>query len=150
MPKIDKEMEQFEKDLLQSIGEMKSGKHAAVHTPGQIEARKRGRPVGSVKAEPKVSTNVRFDQDVLVKMKATGPGWQTRLNDTMRVMVSGAAARNVRVAQSFWQSGGLANVVEEAKQVTRNAIEAAENRPPLNPTGRPSQGVSRPSTRKRA
>ena len=42
----DPEMKQFEKDLLQSIGEMKRGELAAVHTPEQIMARRtRGRPV---------------------------------------------------------------------------------------------------------
>ncbi|SFQ04115.1 BrnA antitoxin of type II toxin-antitoxin system [Variovorax sp. PDC80] len=88
MPRTkDKEMEQFEKDLLQSISEMKRGEFAAVHTPEQIEARKRGRPVGSVKAAPKVSTTIRFDPDVLEALKATGAGWQTRVNDTMRSVV---------------------------------------------------------------
>ena len=56
MPKTkDPDMEQFEKDLLQSIGEMKRGQHAAVHTPEQMAARKRGRPAGSTKSEPKAS-----------------------------------------------------------------------------------------------
>ncbi|MDQ0608220.1 hypothetical protein QFZ83_002391 [Variovorax sp. W1I1] len=59
MPKIDKEMARFEKDLLHSIGEMKRGEHAAVHTAEQIVARMRGRPVGTVKETPKVSTTIR-------------------------------------------------------------------------------------------
>ncbi len=45
---------------------------------------RRGRPVGSVKATPKVSTTIRFDADVLAKLKATGRGWQTRANDALR------------------------------------------------------------------
>ena len=40
MPKIDEEMVQFEKDLLQSIAQMKRGEHAAVHTAERIVARK--------------------------------------------------------------------------------------------------------------
>lgn len=32
----------------------------------------------------KVSTTIRFDADVLAAMKATGPGWQTRINDAVR------------------------------------------------------------------
>ena len=89
MPKTkDPDMEQFEKDLLQSIGEMKRGQHAAVHSPEQMAARKRGRPAGSTKAEPKVSTTIRLDAGVLEALKASGPGWQTRANDALREFVS--------------------------------------------------------------
>ncbi|QVL48711.1 MAG: BrnA antitoxin family protein [Thiocapsa sp.] len=35
----------------------------------------------------KVSTNIRFDADVLEAIKATGPGWQTRINDIVREYV---------------------------------------------------------------
>lgn len=91
MPKTkDPEMEQFEKDLLQSVGEMKRDEHAAVHTPAQIEARKRGRPAGSVKESPKVATTIRLDAEVLAALKESGPGWQTRVNDVLRDFVTGA------------------------------------------------------------
>jgi uncharacterized protein (DUF4415 family) len=53
---------------------MKRGQHAAVHTPEQMAARKRGRPAGSTKAEPKVSTTIRLDAGVLEALKASGPG----------------------------------------------------------------------------
>jgi uncharacterized protein (DUF4415 family) len=96
MPKIDKEMAQFEKDLLQSIEEMKRGEHAAVHTPAQIEARKRGRPAGSTKADAKVSTTIRLDAVVLEALKAAGPGWQTRANDALREMFVVKAAPRAR------------------------------------------------------
>ena len=42
--------------------------------------RSRGRPIGSAK-EP---VSIRFDTDVLAGLRATGRGWQTRVNDTMR------------------------------------------------------------------
>lgn len=45
---------------------------------------RRGRPVGSVKATPKVSTTIRFDADILAQLKASGRGWQTRVNDALR------------------------------------------------------------------
>lgn len=80
----DPEMEQFEKDLLQSIAEMKRGDYAAIHTPQDILARQRGRPVGSVKAGRKVQTTIRFDPDVLNALRAIGRGWQTRVNDVMK------------------------------------------------------------------
>ena len=51
---IDDELTEFERGLLESIGQAKRGEFAAVHTPKQIMAR-RGRPVGSVKADAKVA-----------------------------------------------------------------------------------------------
>ena len=40
---------------------------------------------GRPKAErPKVSTNIRLDQDVLDVLRATGAGWQTRVNTILR------------------------------------------------------------------
>jgi len=45
--------------------------------------RRVGRPSAEVR---KVSTTIRFDADVLEALKATGPGWQTRVNDAMRAL----------------------------------------------------------------
>jgi uncharacterized protein (DUF4415 family) len=70
--------------LREALAEAKAGKRAATHTPEQIAARKRGRPAGSTKADAKVSVTMRFDPEVVSALKATGPGWQTRVNDTMR------------------------------------------------------------------
>lgn len=42
---------------------------------------RRGRPH---KEAPKVPVKIRLDADVLTALKATGPGWQTRINDTLR------------------------------------------------------------------
>ena len=39
---------------------------------------------GPQKAPLKVPTTIRFDADVLVALKATGKGWQTRVNAVMR------------------------------------------------------------------
>jgi len=44
------------------------------------ERRRRGKG----KAQLKVLTAIRFDPDVLAALRATGRGWQTLLNDTMR------------------------------------------------------------------
>jgi len=42
---------------------------------------RRGRP----KAEnPKKLVSLRLDQDVIDGFRATGPGWQSRINDTLR------------------------------------------------------------------
>ena len=44
-----------------------------------------GRPPSAVR---KVSTTIRFDADLLAALKATGPGWQTRINDALRAYVA--------------------------------------------------------------
>ena len=70
----DPEVLEFEAALLRSVGQAVRGEFAAVHTPEQIAARKRSRPVGTVKANAKVSTTIRFDADVLDALTANGPG----------------------------------------------------------------------------
>lgn len=49
--------------------------NATVRLPGQR---------GKQKAPVKVATTIRFDADVLSGLKATGDGWQTRVNEAMR------------------------------------------------------------------
>lgn len=40
---------------------------------------------GRPKSEnPKVAVSLRLDQEVLASFKASGPGWQTRMNDALR------------------------------------------------------------------
>lgn len=72
----------FEDALLRSLDQAISGE-GALHTPDQIKAR-RGRPVGSLKVDKKVPTTIRFDADVLRALKASGRGWQSRVNQAMR------------------------------------------------------------------
>lgn len=80
----DAEKLQFMADLEQSLKEAKAGVYAAVHTPAEILARRRGRPVGSVQTVTKEPVKIRLDADVLAALRATGDGWQTRINDTLR------------------------------------------------------------------
>lgn len=71
--------------LRESLAEAKAGKFAAVHAPEVIEARRhRGRPVGSVQVTTKQAVKLRLDADVLAALRATGDGWQTRINDSLR------------------------------------------------------------------
>lgn len=81
-PILDPEVVEFEEALLRSLDQSMRGE-GRVNTTEQIAAR-RGRPVGSVKAKPKVPTTIRFDQDVLDALKASGRGWQTRVNEAVR------------------------------------------------------------------
>jgi uncharacterized protein (DUF4415 family) len=46
----------------------------------KLAARRRG----SGQSPRKVPTTIRFDADVLAALKASGKGWQTRVNDVMR------------------------------------------------------------------
>ena len=39
---------------------------------------------GPQKAPTKVPTTIRFDADVLAALKASGKGWQTRVNEVVR------------------------------------------------------------------
>ena len=40
---------------------------------------------GRPKSEnPKVAVSLRLDQEVVARFKASGPGWQTRMNDALR------------------------------------------------------------------
>lgn len=45
---------------------------------------RRGRPLGS---GTKTQITLRLDTDVLEKFKASGDGWQTRINDVLRTHV---------------------------------------------------------------
>jgi uncharacterized protein (DUF4415 family) len=81
-PTIDPEMAEFEAALLRSIDQVQAGKGRAT-TPVQIMAR-RGRPVGTVKAAPKAATTIRLSSDVSAAFRATGTGWQTRIDAALK------------------------------------------------------------------
>ena len=83
--------------LRESLAEAKAGIYGAVHTPAQIEARKPGRPLGTVKADTKEATTLRLDREVLEALRATGRGWQTRVNDLLLADIR--AGRLAAVAQ---------------------------------------------------
>lgn len=50
-------------------------------TMAQVAKAKRGRPRAPVTKE---AVKIRLDADVLAALRATGDGWQTRINDTLR------------------------------------------------------------------
>lgn len=86
--KIDAEMNAFEASLSRSIDQMQGGEHDAVHIPGQIAARREGRsvgrPLGSIKSAPKVATTIRLSPEVSAVFRATGNGWQTRIDTALK------------------------------------------------------------------
>jgi len=73
--------------LRESLAEAKAGVSAQVHTPDTISKR-RGRPVGSTQAVTKEAVKLRLDADVLAALRASGDGWQTRINDTLRTSLA--------------------------------------------------------------
>ena len=87
MPKVkmDEEIKAFAADVLESIAQAKRGEVARLHTPADIATYKaRGRPVGSIKEETKQAVTVRYSPDVLAAFRATGAGWQTRMNEALK------------------------------------------------------------------
>lgn len=71
-------------ELRQSLAEAKAGLSGEVHTPQQIVSRRRGRPLGSKALQTKQPVKLRLDIDILEALRATGDGWQTRINDMLR------------------------------------------------------------------
>ncbi len=63
--------------------DLKHFKPASEVLPAQLldTLPKRGRPAKDVK---KVQVAIRYDRDVLDAFRATGKGWQTRINDALR------------------------------------------------------------------
>ena len=51
--------------LREALAEAKAGRAGRVHTPEQVQARRRGRPAGSVAAVTKEPVKLRLDPDVL-------------------------------------------------------------------------------------
>lgn len=47
----------------------------------ETERRARGRPKSDAR---KVSVTLRLDQDIIASYRATGPGWQSRMNEALR------------------------------------------------------------------
>lgn len=81
---IDPEVAEFERGLLESIDQMNRGEFGRVTTPSQIMARRAGRPVGTFKAAPKVPTTIRLSPEVSAAFRATGSGWQTRIDAALK------------------------------------------------------------------
>jgi uncharacterized protein (DUF4415 family) len=74
--------------LREALAEAKAGRAGRAHTPEQVVARRRGRPAGSVAAFSKEPVKLRLDPDVLAALRATGDGWQTRINEMLRASLT--------------------------------------------------------------
>jgi uncharacterized protein (DUF4415 family) len=72
-----------------SAGFTKAMPASELFTPDRMQALVgMKRPTGRPKSEtPKVFTAIRLDADVLAEFKATGKGWQTRMNAALRQFI---------------------------------------------------------------
>ncbi|MPZ30371.1 MAG: hypothetical protein GEV13_05120 [Rhodospirillales bacterium] len=67
-----------------SAAELRTARPARDAVPHVVEAvRRRGRPRG----ESKALVTLRLDKDVVAALRAGGDGWQTRINELLRVAV---------------------------------------------------------------
>lgn len=71
-------------DALLEKGVWRIGDTVVSPDDARQEVRRRGRPPGSGTKITKISTTIRFDAEVLNAFKATGDGWQTRINDALK------------------------------------------------------------------
>ena len=83
MTGIDPEVAEFEAALLRSIDQT-ARREGRVTTPAQIQTRRVGRPVGTVKVAPKVSTTLRLSPEVVQAFRAAGDGWQIRTDAALK------------------------------------------------------------------
>jgi uncharacterized protein (DUF4415 family) len=52
----------------------------------ELAARMERNPGGRPRSQnPKQTISIRLDADVIARFKATGPGWQTRMNEALKV-----------------------------------------------------------------
>lgn len=66
-----------------TMDDFKQFKTVSEVLPKELTAvlRKRGRPVSET---PKKAVNIRLSPDILTSFKATGRGWQTRIDNALR------------------------------------------------------------------
>ena len=88
---------------------------------GDRFVRRVGRPKGSGTKE---LVTLRIDRDVLERFRASGPGWQTRLNDALRAASAPNLAKR-RARQSLsgtMQSGGASPPDAPVEAIRRKRI----------------------------
>jgi uncharacterized protein (DUF4415 family) len=69
--------------LREALAEAQAHVVGRVHTPEEMAAR-RGRPAGSKKAGAKQAVTIRYSPEVLSAFRASGPGWQARVDGALK------------------------------------------------------------------
>src|SRR5262245_48939886 len=87
---------------------------ADLHEGGKLIRPGRGRPPSPVR---KTAVKFRLDHDLVAKLRASGPGWQTRVNAVLREAVLGETkvVRKTRKPRKAW-----AKTVRVTKVMTRH------------------------------
>ena len=69
----------------EELAEFKSFDESDLPDSFKKAVRRRGRPR---KANPKVSVHIRFSPEVVAHFKATGRGWQTRMDEALKEWIA--------------------------------------------------------------
>lgn len=78
---MTKKLSQLEQDILEGLREVLAGEAQPPLSARERTEKRRGRPpLPTVK----VSVKIRLDADLLGVLRASGAGWQTRINETLR------------------------------------------------------------------
>lgn len=74
--------------LRESLAQANNGRFQQVHMPEQILERRRGHRTERSGELAKEVVTIWLDTDVIAVLRASGDGWQTRVNDALRASLS--------------------------------------------------------------
>jgi uncharacterized protein (DUF4415 family) len=77
----------------------------AEELPPEILSQFKNKPGRPKLENPKEPVKLRLDSDVVTALRATGPGWQTRINDMLRANLKGGKIRFMAGARQPKGSG---------------------------------------------
>jgi uncharacterized protein (DUF4415 family) len=88
----------------------------AEEMPPEILAQFKNKPGRPKLENPKQPVKLRLDSDVVMALRATGPGWQTRINEMLRANLKGG---KIRLTASVLQPKGSGRPVRGATKRKR-------------------------------
>lgn len=86
---------------------------------------KGGRPKAEQVKKP---VSIRLDPDLLIALKATGPGWQSRVNGLLRDAVLSEKRAKSKALQTRWVKGGRNSETGQTIKVNASGRETAKAR----------------------
>jgi uncharacterized protein (DUF4415 family) len=88
----------------------------AEELPPEILSQFKNKPGRPKLENPKQPVKLRLDSDVVMALRATGPGWQTRINEMLRANLKGG---KIRFAADSGRPKGLKRLVRGATKRKR-------------------------------
>jgi uncharacterized protein (DUF4415 family) len=88
----------------------------AAELPPEILSQFKNKPGRPKLENPKQPVKLRLDSDVVTALRATGPGWQTRINEMLRANLKGG---KIRFTAGAGQTKGPARPVRGATKRKR-------------------------------